>query len=285
MAVTDRVTIVGTSSGLSTTTRQDNEATKGGDAGHIHIRAATLEIRDNGRIHARNRGGSGHAGTIRIDVDELGLSDRGEISASARRGHGNAGTVIITATHRVDILDDDSGISVDSGGTGHAGQIRIEAPTVAMRSGGVIRARTEQHGHAGTITVRADHVELLEGAQIDASALRNSEGQAGEIAIEADRISIAGPDSGVAATTRGTGHAGQIEILAGTLALTESAQISAAVLRPSEGASGGTVRIVASDTVLITGDGVAGRLPTNISDVRLDEGISATTWARATRAT
>ncbi len=275
VAVTDRLTIVGPESGLSTTTREG-----GGNAGNIRVTAATVEIRDNGVIQARNRGGAGNAGTIVMDVRELTLINRGQISASARRGDGNAGTVTITATDRVTIVGNNTGVSVDTSGSGDAGRITLTAPMIEMRDEGRLRARTDRRGgNAGTIEVRAQRVELTGGAHIDTSARhRRSTGQAGEIMITANTLIIAGADSGVASATQGAGDAGTIRIAVGTLELMQGAQISTAALNGSTG-SGGTVQITATDRVLITGDGVASTLPeNNVADVTQDEGVSSTSW-------
>lgn len=274
VAVTDRVAIIGNQSGLSTTTQDAR-----GDAGDIRLIAATVEVRDNARIQSRNRDGSGDAGTVVMEVGELTITDSGQISASARGGRGDAGTVTITATDRVTIVGDNSALSVDSSGRGRAGRIMLTAPTITLRDKGRIRARSDhRRAAAGTIQVNAQRLEIIEGGQIDASALdQNSEEQAGEIVISADSLLISGPDSGVASATRGHGKAGQIHIDTRILELTGGAQISAAALFDSNG-SAGTVHIVATDRVLITGDGMPGRLPLKVTNVAQDEGVSAGTW-------
>ncbi len=282
VAIRDHMTVTGgsfdgKSSGLSTTTRTESAT---GDAGDIRISAAIVEMMDNTRIQSRNRDQStGDAGTVVMQVGELIITERGQVSASARDGRGAAGSVTVTATDRVTIIGNNTGLSVDSNNRGQAGQIALTAPTVTLRDGGRIRARNDhRRATAGRIHVNAQRLELIDGGHIETSAgHRRGEESAGAIFITVDSLIISGPDSGVASVTSGRGNAGLIRIDTDTMALTGGAQISAAALRRSEG-SGGIVQIVATGHVLITGDGMPGRLPGNVTDVTQDEGVSAGTW-------
>lgn len=246
ITATGQVTIVGDNTGLSV------DSSDRGQAGRIRLTAPAVTLRDAGRIRARNDDRRAAAGRIQIDVQHLELLSGGHIdtSAGSRNSDKQAGEIVISADSLL-ILGADSRIVSSTNGNGVAGSIRIDTRLLS----------------------------LSEGGQIDTSAQRRDRsGQAGEISISTHELLITGPDSGVASVTRGRGDAGRIRIDTEMLTLTGGAQISAAALLRSTG-SGGTVQIVATDRVLITGDGMPGRLPLDVADVTRDEGVSAGTGA------
>ena len=132
--------------------------------------------------------------------------------------------------------------------------------TLALAAGGLIAANSlsAQGGAAGSIQVEAGTLTLTGGAQIVSSTAGT--GQGGTVSVLArDTLMLAGQDraenrSGVFARARegSSGNAGALTVEAGTLTLTDGAQIGGSA---SGTGQGGTVSVLARDTLNAGGRG------------------------------
>lgn len=218
---------------------------------------------------------SGDAGNISIEVGNLILRDRGQISTFAE-SFGNSGAIEILATD----------ISVSSGaiiratsfGLGLAGPVTIEAESITLTGPsptpldpfdvpftGITSLSGVIGAGGGTITVTADRLEILDGAQINAQTTGLGDG--GRIVVNADQIVISGFDAaharpaGIVSDTSifsvfgnfAIGRAGEIEITANNLQVSDRGVVSS--LSSSFG-DAGNVTIVA-DSVTFSGGALA----------------------------
>lgn len=189
---------------------------------------------------ATSTAGRGRAGDIRLLTQHLVLQEGGRIG-SLSNGSGRAGNLDINAAESITVAaisqedpfspgDQLSLLYTQTGGTGAAGNMRLETNRLQVRSGGQISANTFGRGDAGNITIRAADVELL-GVALDANnqpiffrnlpisgglfvgTAPNSSGEGGALNIETERLSIR--DGAVLqATTYGAGDAGNVNLRA-----------------------------------------------------------------------
>ena len=161
-----------------------------GNAGHINIIAyKTLEL-------------SGETINIRQSLDQLKDTITSAIISSARKESvGNGGNIDIQAGQL--LLKDGAYIQTSTQSTGNAGIIKIhDTNTITLMgiSSDNTSSRIESNTYAdkdfkqnttgtgGTVTICANHMNLLDGARISTSAiaLNNSAGDAGDIDIQLD---------------------------------------------------------------------------------------------------
>ena len=231
-----------------------------GNAGNILVNANTDDGSGNVTINGSISSGNGNSifsivgsdavgnpGNIIINADSLNLLDgaqlqttvAGQTEDSTLGEEGNTGNILINVTGDVTLsgeaVDSDgdsffSGIStqINQGGTGNAGDISINATSLNLLDGGQLRALTNGQGNAGNITINASD------------------------AINFDGISNSGFFSGIFTIVQGNGvgNAGDIEVTADSLSLTNTGRISASILGQGDG---GDIKINVTDTILIDG--------------------------------
>jgi large exoprotein involved in heme utilization and adhesion len=244
-----------------------------GDAGSIHVRAGRVRISDESRLAAANFGGEGRAGDIVVEAGELVLRDGSTLDAGSF-GRAGAGTIEVQADRvelsesfliahtpggsgaagRIEVdaqelsLAEGSEITVNSFGTGDAGRIGVEAGEIEI-VGSLVSASSFRGSDAGDVELSADRIRIVEGGEVRARTA--GEGHAGSITLRAtESIELAGDDTDVQATARGSGDAGRIEISAPDVALDDDALVAASAL--GFGGSGGEIRI-AADRLAIQG--------------------------------
>jgi filamentous hemagglutinin family protein len=202
----DRLLIHGSDNatgGISTDTASD------GNAGKLTVNVGKLTLRNNALISSSTLG-RGNAGTVTITAGELEMHDSAFI-ISVTGNRGNAGTVEVVAD-RMLISGPSAAISTLSG-------FSSSIPNFAL-----IR-----YGDAGNMLIKSNDLQLRNGGQINSDTFTN--GQAGKINVQAERLIIAGDGSedftGISSTAnRGsTGNAGTIGVTASDLELHEGGQI------------------------------------------------------------
>jgi len=168
-----------------------------------------------------------------------------------------AGDLTLDATGTIQIAQN-SRIenNVGFGASGDAGSLNIQANHIILDNG-IISSSVDGIGEGGDIEIRADFLTITNGGQL--SALISGSGDSGNILIEVeDEISIDGADpvygfpSGIFSSTlpSGVGSGGNIDILAGSLSVTNGGQLSA--LNSGLG-NGGNILIDVLDEVSIDG--------------------------------
>ena len=170
-----------------------------GDAGDVTINASNIKFTANSIINnGVNNEGVGKGGEINIKTDSLALLGGSQINSflyGQKRdnqgkviypgGNGNAGNVKITAnTVEMSGMDENGFSSAiltisERGSSGFAGDISIKADNLQIADGAVIAATTFNASDSGDIFINTKNFEAINGGQV-VSATRNS-GNAGTI--------------------------------------------------------------------------------------------------------
>jgi filamentous hemagglutinin family protein len=225
---------------LTGSARVSSHTLGAGNGGRIHIAADVLELRDDAFISSQSFA-SGSAGPIEIDVRLLAASGIGGTPAIGTRAYasGRAGDITIAASEALTLSD--AGIQSATRGSGDAGNITIVAP-VMLVSGGAVETLTLAAGHAGTVAVMSERLELASGARLasasggmntDTGEIEVGAGAAGDVIVDAsESVSMRGQGasghaSGLYSQTLGTGAPGRVLVTTPQLVLLEGARISA----------------------------------------------------------
>lgn len=263
-------------------------ATARGNAGVISIQTQNLSVTGGGQINASTRG-SGDGGRIRVDAsDSIRLNGvnpngvfSGIISTAESGATGNGGSSTLK-TNRLQVTDG-AQIRTTTRGPGNAGNVSIEADTIAFDG---VSAITRQPsaitstvlsggtGEGGSIDIKTRTLSFTNGARISAETNSTiatpTKGNAGSITIKAretaefDGIGSFGANTGARVETFGAGRGGKLTVEAADLSVTNGAQ-----LRSNTNGQGdaGDIKISVSGTVLIDGN---------------DSGLFATTSSSST---
>lgn len=253
----------------------------GGDAGSITIEAQRVTLTQGGQIDSRTLGegqggniaiaatervsligrnaadapsgivsiteGAGNAGTLTLQVGQLNVRDGALISANTA-STGAGGTITVTASDAIVVSGQSatgafSGIFNNAFGSGDAGLIQLDAPSIRL-DGGAVQALTTGAGNAGIILAHGNRITLKNGAQIDNRTEGTGEG--GLLVVTAtDTLQITGRDStghpsALLSTTTDhspdAGDAGAVLVAAPHIVLTEGGEIQS--LTRGSGAAG-----------------------------------------------
>jgi filamentous hemagglutinin family protein len=166
-----------------------------GLGGNVNIQARNLRLIDGGQIVSATNG-SGDAGNLQINADNvelLGTSKLGRSGffASAIQDNGNGGNITVIANQFT--IRDGATISVSNfqsqnrvpPGTGAAGNIVINAPTLQLNNQSTITADTNA-GDFGNITIQSKNLLMGEKSRISANARNSSSG--GNITMSTDTL-------------------------------------------------------------------------------------------------
>ncbi|WP_421850229.1 filamentous hemagglutinin N-terminal domain-containing protein [Novosphingobium sp.] len=184
-----------------------------GDAGDISVKANALRMRDNSSIETGTLG-AGHAGKLGIDVIEVELFDDASISSNS-------------------YLPPFCNVS-SCAATGDAGAVNITASALRMYDYAGVQSETYGAGHAGTLTINAQEVELAGSAYITSDSTGPvscndrscaASGDAGDVSITADTLGMR-DYTALTSDTKGSGRAGTLTINVHTADLSGSAYIS-----------------------------------------------------------
>jgi hypothetical protein len=247
-----------------------------GRAGDLRIRAPEIELRDAGQLRTTTSGAAPggslvveQADLLRVVGNATVAGERGVPAGLFARsdppegfvGAGDGGALTIAA--RVVEVEDGGAVSTRTLGDGDAGSLLIrDAERVSVRGGprGTSELSTRgAQGAGGDLEITAQELELASGGLVSASTLGS--GDAGDLRVTADRISISDFPSGLfSQTTFGTsasGDAGDIAVAVGSwLQVRNGGRISV----DSKGGGGaGDVRIhsAGSATVALVGGEVS----------------------------
>lgn len=187
----------------------DNDGTKHAVGDAISIKSNALFV-DNFSAISADTYSNGNSGNIRIASDDVVLTNLADIHTLTASGHGNSGALIINAKD----------ISID-------GSNDLEYP-----AGFYTITYDGSTGKAGDILVTAEQLQLRNGGKIESYSAAGSKGDAGNIAVNSDTISISGRNtfSGIdsISISDGFGKAGNIFINSRNLELVDRSYISTA---------------------------------------------------------
>ncbi|MFQ4138727.1 filamentous hemagglutinin N-terminal domain-containing protein [Nodosilinea sp. PGN35] len=212
-----------------------------GDAQFSGAIVANNRIRSSGASSSVTRNGVGNAGTIRLTANSVSLTDVAALQSSTL-GQGNGGDIVVRAAGRI-FLDDARLVAIVGDGTdqsrlgsGDGGTIRLQAQAIDLVNGAQLQASTFGNGNAGDIEIDAANTVSLDGEILfrDNDFFRSA------------LLSIVG--------FNGIGAGGDISVRAGTLSVTDGALISATTV--GQGPAG-NIRVEARDRLTV--DGFSGR--------------------------
>ncbi|MCC5632153.1 filamentous hemagglutinin N-terminal domain-containing protein [Nostoc sphaeroides CHAB 2801] len=202
----------------------------GTQAGNIEINATDKVVFSGSpfgfRSSALNQLGKdavGNSGGIEINARSVEVTDGGYLEANTV-GKGNSGTIRVTATDKVVFSGSPLGFrssalsQVGKEAVGNSGGIEINARSVEVTDGGYLEANTVGKGNSGTIRVTAADNVIFDGesslgfrssafSQVEKGAVGNS----GGIEINAGSVAITN-GAQLSASTSGQGDAGKISI-------------------------------------------------------------------------
>jgi filamentous hemagglutinin family protein len=185
----------------------------------IYIRAGQFVMENESLIVTSTTAG-GAARTVDIDVDRLSLQGSG--IATQAEGTG-VGTPITIRADEISI-GNGSAVTALSGGALSGGDINVETGSLTIGGGAFSLLGTGSasgSGGAGNLTVRANTIDIANGAL---SAVTASEGDAGDINLVVDRLSI--HDGGaISSGTTSSGDGGVIRIDAREVVLESSSNV------------------------------------------------------------
>ena len=197
---TDSVTFEGVSSNgeIRSGILADVEWQARGNGPTVNIETGSLQLIDGTRISASTRG-QGRGGDLRIDAAEaVEIRNSGIVrTASERESSGDAGHFTLE-TDRLTVLEG-SGIETTTKGQGDAGNVNIVASHVEVRGeeiGGGRVSRIEaattgrSGGNAGDVTLRAESLQVRDGALVSSTALGGENG--GNLIVIAPDIEVSG---------------------------------------------------------------------------------------------
>jgi filamentous hemagglutinin family protein len=255
---------------ISSASRITSEVTRrseSGFGGDITITTGVLTAETAGSVSSSIRGGTEgatSAGNIRIHADDINLLGTSLSSADEgfRRSSGifsrtlelagNEGGQITVDVGRLRITHG-AVINAESRSGFSGGDIQIQADEIQIVGGGQILTTAFGAGNAGDIDIQVSGLIELMGVDenFDERVIFAEERlAAGNIQFLSDILANDGPSSGILARTQDAGNAGDIEVRAGRLVVTDGARISAAT---SGAGQGGNVFIDVDQAVRLSG--------------------------------
>ena len=222
----------------------------GGDAGDIVIRSDVLSLREGADITAAALG-DGQAGNISVNA-ENSLEIIGGRFIKGADANELGGFNIFSPD---DELFSSSQITTDFGsanGNLPASNLTVSTGQLLIADGGSITTRTLGDNLGGNLEINADTIELrgtsASGDSSELSAQAISSGDAGSIAINAERLTLTG-NAQILASARDVGNAGDISILSEEAVSLTDSEITTSALQ----SSGGNISVL-SDDVRLLGD-------------------------------
>ncbi|MBD2776505.1 beta strand repeat-containing protein [Iningainema tapete] len=269
----DTITLNGTGSNGSSSGLFSSVGSTGvGKGGDIRLTTGSLTVSDGARL-VSNTHGQGNGGNITIDVrdrvtfDGVGSNQNssGAYSTVEPNGVGNAGNINVTTGALS--LNNSAQFSAGTFGSGKAGDININASdAITLNSTGsngrlsglFSGVGSTDVGKGGDIRVKSGTLSLSNFAQINATT--SGRADAGNISVKVDDAVTLTNSSQITTSVAsgGLGKAGDIDILADSLLVTDGAQIQSVLFRPTGNLKaaqgrGGNIRVTTTDSITVSG--------------------------------
>ncbi|NEQ97433.1 MAG: filamentous hemagglutinin N-terminal domain-containing protein, partial [Cyanothece sp. SIO2G6] len=213
-------------------------ATQGGNAGTIDLNTNTLTIVDGAAVAVSSEEGSGTAGNININATTVSLDDGAIAAETDAGGAGNPANINLNGLTDLTI---NSGTISSATDEGVAGSVTVDSDRVFIDNG--LISSSAAAGTAGSITVTdATLVQLQNTAigderqeTVGIQAIATQGGNAGEITVTTDRLNIADNAAVAVNSDNGDGTAGNININAAIVSLSDDGAIAAETDAGGEG--------------------------------------------------
>lgn len=225
-----------------------------GNAGNVNVRANTVVL--SAADIVSNMEGTGNGGNIAIDTNFLRLSNGATLTA-ATFGQGNAGNVTVNAKDTVSLTDRNTNIltNLEAGAIGTGGNISISSGSLSVRDNAQLGASTAGTGNAGSVSIKVRDAAAFNGAgttifsNVEAGAI----GAGGNISIEAGTISFS-DGAQLRAQSRGRGNAGNTSLTAtDNVTLTGQRTAIFNTVEPGSIGRGGNIEVRAGSLALTNG--------------------------------
>jgi large exoprotein involved in heme utilization and adhesion len=236
-------------------------------------------------------GATGDAGKVAVTAGSVTINDTGQISSNTF-GSGKGGDVTVNAAGEIAITGDPeseffTGISAGAESVGDAGQVTVGASSVSIADNAQIASSTSGSGNGGNVTVDVRGALQIQGnpnafgpTGIAADSLPGAMGSAGQITVQADRVSVT--DNGqISTNSSGAGVAGDILIKAQHVVIDNGTVTSDTA---GTGASGSAV--INSASILVTngavvsakatGGGESGDVVLSANAITIDSSVVST---------
>ncbi|MDB4794565.1 filamentous hemagglutinin N-terminal domain-containing protein, partial [bacterium] len=246
-----------------------------GKAGDIVVKAGEIRM-EAGKIFSdsKSKGDGGDAGMVELEGEVINILANARVGSNTE-GKGNAGVIRIKGSE-VNVID--GAIQTNSNNhmeDGVAGSIEIEADRLVVRqdkgSGfidGLISSDTRGHGDGGTMTIKAEVLEL-DGGQINTrsgwfSPITSGGGKAGDIGIEVKEVRMSN-GAKISSSTWTQGDGGEVKISGDALVLsggitainTYSAYGIMGNHEEGKGGTGGKIEIGVKEVQIVAGAGIS----------------------------
>jgi filamentous hemagglutinin family protein len=226
-------------------------AATGGD---VRIDSPAFDLTAGARVESRAFDDS-IGGGIRIAASGAQLSGGASVAASAN-GLATAGRIALAADSVA--LMEFAQVRSQNASERDANEVAIDADRLALSGGAGVVSTSDASGAGAALRIRAGVLQQSSGARIESRT--GDVGRGGAIEIRADEVALHGASDsvdpgGVFATAFGSGDAGNVLVMAGSLVIDGGAQLSATTLGAG---AGGDVRIDAGDEIQISGIALSG---------------------------
>ena len=152
-----------------------------GDAGDLTIKANTLLVR-GGALVSASTFGLGEGGNLRVDASDVQLIGRsaadgrvssGLLANAQPNSIGDAGDLTIKTTNL--LVQDRAGVTVESFGTGTAGNLTIDARSIRLNNNALLIASTrsatvDPNSEQATINIKSQDLLMRRGSNIRTNA-------------------------------------------------------------------------------------------------------------------
>ncbi len=219
----DTVTVSGTTPTLIASNIGAAAAGVSGNSGNINLQTHTLKIEDNGLISTSSIN-VGNAGDINIAA-----SERIEI----RGGRNLPGVPASTIASTVDVPPEGLRqlLNISGNPKGNAGSVRVATPQLAISDRGTITVANLGEGDAGQLKIEAGSIVLRTGG-IDAFT---TTGEGGSIDVTAQDFLLMRDESSINAISVSTGNGGNLTIYSPIIVGLGNSDIKASAVRGNGG--------------------------------------------------
>jgi adhesin HecA-like repeat protein len=200
---------------------------------------------------ASNLLGEGTGGTVRINAGNLEILNRAELSTSTF-GNGDAGNVVLTVRNRVTFDNSAAFSRMDEGATGNGGDVVITAGTLEVLNGAQLDASTLGFGDAGNVVIVASDRVRFDDANAFSTVASGVTGQGGSVKIAATVLEIVN-GSQLQVSTLGFGDAGNVVIVASDRVVFDNRSVALSNIASGAQGIGGNIEITTPTLEVLNG--------------------------------
>ncbi|BAY65475.1 filamentous hemagglutinin-like protein [Calothrix brevissima NIES-22] len=169
-----------------------------GNAGQLTINSPKLMVQDGGSVSDTTLG-VGNAGSLQVNVPNITVTGRGAISGTPSR-IGARAEILSLAFQKV--------FNLPAFPTGNSGNLIINTANLQITEGAIVGVDHQGIGNAGNLYINADLISLNRTGSIIATT---QSGEGGSINLQANAL-VMRLGSNITATAGGTGNGGNIAI-------------------------------------------------------------------------